>query len=86
VLVEVVDQDDGVHGVVQECVVVPIAGRVQLAGGLPAALVVPLADGHHLHPGLSCEARQGGAAAQSEHADANGPPHRPAPCNDDATA
>jgi hypothetical protein len=63
VLVEVVDQDDGVHGMVQERLEIPAAGDAQARDGLLAASVVPLAYRDHLHPGLLCEAGQGGAAA-----------------------
>jgi hypothetical protein len=61
VLVEVVDQDDRVQVVVQERLDVPVGGRAQCLGGL-AALVIPLADRDHLHPGLLGEAGQGGAS------------------------
>jgi hypothetical protein len=62
VLVEVVDQDDGVHGMAQERLDVPEGGNAQRRGGLLAAAVVTLADRGHLHPGLLCEAGQGGAS------------------------
>jgi hypothetical protein len=71
VLVEVVDQDDRVHVVVQERLDIPVGGRAQCLGGL-AALVIPLADRDHLHPGLLGEASQGGASTEPQHPDANG--------------
>jgi hypothetical protein len=79
VLVEVVDQDDSVHGVVQERLDVPVGGRAQCLGGV-AALVVPLADRDHLHPGLLREASQGGASTEPQDTDANSPSHSSAPC------
>jgi hypothetical protein len=63
VLVEVVDQDDGVHGVGQERLHVPVAGRAQHRGSLLTAPVIALTYRDHLHPGLLCEAGQGGASA-----------------------
>jgi hypothetical protein len=74
VLVEVVDQDHGVHGVVQERLDVPVGGRAQRRGGL-AAPVVSLTDCDQLHPCLLGEAGQRGAAAEPQHTDANGPVH-----------
>jgi hypothetical protein len=63
VLVEVVDQDDGVHGVVQKRLHVLVAGDAQHLGSLLAAPVVSLAHRDHLHPGLLHEAGQGSASA-----------------------
>jgi len=77
VLVEVVHQDDGVHGVGQERLQLPVAGGVHRHGRLVAASVVPLADRDHPHPGLQRQSGQGGAAAQAQHPDANGPAHQP---------
>jgi hypothetical protein len=78
VLVEVVDQDHGVHAMVQERLDVPVGDGTQRRGRL-AAPVVPLADRDHLHPRLLGEAGQGGAATQPQHADADGPVHSSAP-------
>jgi hypothetical protein len=76
VLIEVVDQHDGVHAVLQERLDVPVGGRAQRRGG-PAAPVVPLADRDQLHPGVLGEAGQGSASTQPQHTDANGPAHQP---------
>jgi hypothetical protein len=79
VLVEVVDEDDGIHGVVQERLDIPLADGAQRRSRLLATLVDPLAHRDHLHPGLLGEAGQGGAPVQPQHADANG--HQPALSN-----
>jgi hypothetical protein len=78
VLVEVVDQNDGVHGVVQERLYVPVAGDAQGCGGLVEALAVAFADRDHLHPGLLREAGQRDTSAHAEHPDANRLGHRSA--------
>jgi hypothetical protein len=62
-LVEAVDQDDGIHGVVQERLQVTVGGGVQRHGRLLAAPVIALTYRDHLHPGLLCEAGQGSASA-----------------------
>jgi hypothetical protein len=76
VLVEVVDQDHGVHAVAQERLDVPVGDGPQRRGGL-AAPVVPIADRDHLHPGLLRKAGQGGPPTQPQHTDANDPVHSP---------
>jgi hypothetical protein len=86
VLVEVVDQDDGVHGMVQKLLDVLVAGDAQHLGRLLAALVLSLAHRDHLHPSLPREASQGSTSAESKHPDANGLGHLPIPCHRPATA
>jgi hypothetical protein len=61
-LVEVVDQDHGIQTMPQERLDIPVGRGTQPLGRLLAAPIVSVADRDHLHPGLLCQASQGGTS------------------------